>query len=106
MVIGRHRCKVELLVNLLKGAATRRLLEEGLHPFGDRRTAEGRVPSCWARGRWKVFLDSGAAIHRAIRYVEENPLKEGKQRQRWSLVSAFDPAALGLPPTRRPEGGR
>src|SRR5690242_17379731 len=33
MVIARHTCKVEQVVNLLKGAATRQLMAEGLHPF-------------------------------------------------------------------------
>jgi hypothetical protein len=36
-----------------------------------------------------VFLDSDEDIRRAIRYVEENPVKEGKPRQLWSFVTAY-----------------
>jgi REP element-mobilizing transposase RayT len=89
LVIGRHTCEVEQIVNLLKGAATAELLAEGLHPFGDRKTQSGAVPKCWARGQWKVFLDDPADIERAVRYVEENPVKEGKPRQRWSFVTLY-----------------
>jgi len=36
-----------------------------------------------------VFLDSEEAIEAAIRYVEENPVREGKRRQNWSFVTPF-----------------
>ncbi len=42
-----------------------------------------------AANEWKVFLDTEEAIENAIRYVEENPMKEGKPRQRWSFVTPF-----------------
>jgi REP element-mobilizing transposase RayT len=91
LVIARHTCKVEQIVNLLKGAATQALLAEGLHPFVDQRKPNGQIPTCWAGKGWKVFLDTQADIQRAIRYVEENPLKEGKPPQRWSLVTPYEP---------------
>ncbi len=43
---------------------------------------------CWGTGRWKV-LDTPDEVRRAIRYVESNPLKEGKPRQSWSFVAPF-----------------
>ncbi len=90
MVIARHRLKVESLVNLLKGAATRRLRDDGLHPFAHEPTSAGRLPKMWTRGEWKVFLDSGRDIVRAIRYVEENPLREGRKAQHWPFVVSFE----------------
>jgi len=39
---------------------------------------------------WKVFLDTLSDVQRAIRYVEENPLREGLPRQWWSFVVPFD----------------
>jgi REP element-mobilizing transposase RayT len=89
MVLGRLGYPVEYTVNLLKGSATRELLAEKLHPFGDRRDRSGRVPHCWARGRWKVYLNTPEDIQRAIAYVEENPAKEGKPKQTWSFVTPF-----------------
>ena len=91
MVIARHTCKVEQIVNRLKGAATEALVDAGLHPFQPLKRPDGRVPKCWARGAWKVFLNTHEAVLRAIRYVEDNPLKEGKPAQRWSFLTPYDP---------------
>ncbi len=81
-------------MNQLKGAATRQLLEEDLHPFAQWRRPDGTVPMCWARKLWKVYLDSEADVARAIAYVERNPLKEGKRPQRWSFVRPWRPTGV------------
>lgn len=86
LVLGRHRYNVTQVVNLLKGAATRRLLEQGLHPLAEYRRRDGSIPSPWASKCWKVFLDCEEDVTRAIDYVRENPVKEGKREQRWSCV--------------------
>jgi REP element-mobilizing transposase RayT len=86
MVVSRHRYEAEQITNLLKGAATRQLSSHGLHPFASYAVPGERLPKIWARGQWKVFLNSNADISRAVRYVQDNPLKEGKQRQRWGFV--------------------
>jgi hypothetical protein len=41
-----------------------------------------------------VFVDSTEDVVRAIRYVENNPVKEGKRRQRWSFVEPFAPVRM------------
>jgi REP element-mobilizing transposase RayT len=89
LVVARHTYPVEQIANLLKGEATRQLLAEDLHPLAAWKRAGGRVPGCWARGEWKVFLDSEAAILRAIRYVEQNPVKDGKPLQSWPFVTPY-----------------
>jgi len=89
LVIARHRYKVEQIVNLLKGEATRQLRKESLHPLAEHAAAGKRPPTCWAESCWKVFLDDDEAIENAIRYVENNPEKEGKPRQRWLCTTAF-----------------
>ncbi|MCA9166177.1 MAG: transposase [Planctomycetales bacterium] len=89
-VFGRLRYRVEQAANLLKGAATRRLVETDLHPqLRYRNEQTNRLPSMWAEGQWKVFLESEEAIVRAIRYVEDNPIRAGKPAQQWSFVSPF-----------------
>ncbi len=88
-VIGRHHYNVEQIVNLLKGAASRALLEEGIHPFQSLHQ-NGNPISCWSEGLWKVYLDAIDDIERAIRYVEENPEKERKPRQQWNCVVPFE----------------
>ncbi len=87
MVVGRHINKIERIVNCMKGEATRQLLELGRHPFQKLKDEDGNVPKMWARGLWKVYLDSAADLRRAVRYVEDNPEKEGKRRQTWAFVS-------------------
>jgi REP element-mobilizing transposase RayT len=88
LVIARHRYKVEQLATLLKGAASRRLIDHDLHPFQSIERTRKRVPTCWARGEWKVFLNSTADVQRAVRYVEMNPVRQGLKRQYWSFVAA------------------
>ena len=90
-VIARHRYQIEQVVNLMKGDATRQLLAEGLHPFAERRRPNGRLPACWARNPWAVYLDTEEDIVRAIQYVEENPVKAGLPPQRWKCVTPYDP---------------
>lgn len=89
LVIARHVYKVEQIANLLKGAATRQLCHENRHPLAEFIRPDGRIPPIWASHQWKVFLDSETAIDEAIYYVESNPEKEGKPKQKWEFVTPF-----------------
>jgi REP element-mobilizing transposase RayT len=82
MVIGMHRRKIRLIVGHMRSRATRELKDRN-EWFADER----RV---WGDHGWNVFLYTEQEVLRAIRYVEENPLKEGKKRQRWSFVTPFE----------------
>ncbi len=93
LVIARHTYKVEQMVNLLKGAATRQLVTEGCHPLAACAQPGKRAPRMWAEHEWKVFLDSEEAVENAVCYVEENPERENKPRQVWPFVTRF----AGLP---------
>ena len=86
LVIARHHYPVEQVANRLKGAATRILADEGLHPMAGQPlvgTRRPHLPSPWAEGLWKVFIDDEVHLQAAIAYVERNPLKEGKAAQNW-----------------------
>ena len=76
----------------MKGEAARELLAESLHPLASFAVL-GKTPSPWASKQWKVYLDDEEAIEAAIAYVESNPEKEGKPRQKWPFVTQF----AGLP---------
>lgn len=93
MVISRHEYRVEQIVNLLKGEATRQLVAEGIHPLAECAGTDGKTPKAWSRGLWKVFLDSATDIVKAIEYVRDNPAKEGLPDQRWSFVTEYEPYA-------------
>jgi REP element-mobilizing transposase RayT len=87
LVVGRHRYSIEQIVRLMRQAATAQLLADGLHPF--ERDEQGRLPSVWGQGFRKVYLFTADDVHRAIRYVAENPLRDGKPRQNWSWVVPY-----------------
>ena len=89
LVIGRHRYKAEQIANLLKGAATRQLIANGIHPLRQHAKPGERPPGMWARHQWKSFLDSDNAIENAINYVIENPIKEDKPRQNWRWITPY-----------------
>ena len=85
IVFERWRLKAEPTTNQLKGNATKALIAGNLHPFQGIRE-NGRQAACWGVGHWQVFLDSPARIEAAIRYVRENPIREGKKIQNWNFV--------------------
>jgi REP element-mobilizing transposase RayT len=89
LVLGRHHYRVEQMVRLLKAAAGARLTADGRHPLAAWVRPDGPLPTPWARGCWKTFLNSAADMARAVRYVENNPGKEGKRRQRWSFAVPY-----------------
>ena len=86
LMIGPHTRDIDRIVGHLKSRATQKLNATGLHPLAAYRQSDGTVPSPWCRKCWKVFVFSQQHLRDAIRYVEENPLKEGKPRQHWSFV--------------------
>jgi REP-associated tyrosine transposase len=87
LVMARHRLKVEQLVNQLKGSATRQLIAEHVYPLADHQGTKHRPPKAFARGQWKVFLDTSADVERSVQYVEENPMRERLPAQRWPFVT-------------------
>jgi REP element-mobilizing transposase RayT len=86
--IVAERCDrpVERVVTHLKSKATSQLVKEGKHPLASFVSRRGGPPTPWAENCWKCFLDSDEDIARAVRYVENNPVKEGKRLQHWSFV--------------------
>ncbi|MEE9212407.1 MAG: hypothetical protein V3U29_07110 [Phycisphaeraceae bacterium] len=89
LVVGRHRLAIEQMENLLKGSASYQLRVDGRHPLSNRAQPDGSLPSPWAQGLWKVFLDSEQRVREAIEYVQQNPVKAGYAPQNWSFVTPF-----------------
>ncbi len=85
LVVAFHKLKIESLIIQLKGQATRALIDAGVHPFGH---IDKPTPKCFARGEWKVYLYP-EDIPRAVAYVENNPIKEGKPKQHWPFVVPY-----------------
>ena len=89
LIIARHSYKVEQIANLLKGAATSQVIKDNCHPLQCYATAGQRPPRMWAEHEWKVYLDSEEGIKTAVRYVEDNPVKEDRPAQKWDFVTPF-----------------
>ena len=90
LVLGRFRYKAEQMVNLLKGSATIQLNKENRHPLAEYVDSHGSTPTPFAKGLWKVFLDSPEDVRRAIRYDENNPVRAGLKPQVWDFVQPYD----------------
>ncbi len=82
LVIGRNPRPIRQIVGHLKGRATQELTKRQLWPV------DGRP--VWAVKGWNVFLDDPEDMKRAITYVEENPVKEGMRKQRWTFVVPWE----------------
>jgi REP element-mobilizing transposase RayT len=84
LVIGRCHLPIERVVKQLKQNATIHLREENLYPVADTDS-----PTPWAASCWRVYLNDESAIENAIRYVENNPIKDGKKTQQWTFVQKY-----------------
>ncbi len=86
VVYMRHRYKSEIVNNLLKGETTKALIDAGQHPFAKHAKSNEAPPACWGRKWWTVYIDNVEHLLAAIRYVGDNPLKDGRERQKWNWV--------------------
>jgi REP element-mobilizing transposase RayT len=93
-VVARCDRQIERVVTHLKVKATAQLNAENRHPLGSFTDRRGISPTPWAAKCWKCYLDDQRDIARAIRYVENNPVKEGHRPQRWPFVVPWHPGGL------------
>jgi len=89
LVIGRSAKPIERVADQIKSRATHHLNQAGLHPMPE---TNGRRPSPWARNSWQVYLNNPDDIQRAVRYVEQNPIKAGLKPQRYPWVTTYPTA--------------
>ena len=80
IVIARMDRDIRQAVGHIKSEATRALRNE----------SHFRNRPIWCDHGWNVYLDSAQDVERAIGYVENNPVREGKPRQSWLCVKPFD----------------
>jgi hypothetical protein len=86
LVIGRHERNIRRIAGHLRARATQQLHSDGLW--------SNSPQPVWGQRPWAVYLNSIEDMRRAIGYVERNPEKEGKRRQKWSFVTGYAPNAL------------
>lgn len=78
LALARHDRDVKKIASHLKSRATRRLNNADNNPLP-------RSP--WAKGQWVVYLNTEQAVDNAIRYTENNPVKDGLKPQNWKFVT-------------------
>lgn len=88
-VVPAHRYDIRRFAGRLKGAATKQLRAENLHPLAKYADANGKIPSPWARLPWVVYLFTEQDVRRAIKYVNDNPVRARLPRQGWSFVTSY-----------------
>ncbi|MDZ4658900.1 MAG: transposase [Bythopirellula sp.] len=81
LVIGYTPRHIRKVVSHLKSEATRSLRSKGWFLEG----------TPWTEHGWNVYLNTEADVLRAINYVEQNPVREGKQQQTWRCVVPYVP---------------
>ena len=97
IVCGPCRYDVRRLAGRLKGAATRQLLEEGIHPMQKFADATGNVPSMWSVQPWVVYLFSNDDIVRSIDYAHDNLVRARLAPQEYSFVIPYAGRRHGRP---------
>ncbi len=84
LVFARCGRKAETIVDEIKATCERELGKLNCLPVGC--DADNSI---WADGRWISFLDTDEKIDSAIAYVMDNPVKEGREIQRWPFVVKY-----------------
>lgn len=92
LVIARHPKHIDTIASHLKAKATRQMTIENMHPLSAHASPIGRTPTPWVRNYWCPFIRDDEHMHRAIRYVEQNPVKAGLPAQRWKSIVAYQDA--------------
>src|SRR6266478_4024025 len=69
LVLCRHARKPRKIIGHLKARATRQLKSSGLWPDPEQ--------PVWGIRAWVVYLDTQLDVRRAIKYLEQNSIKEG-----------------------------
>jgi len=81
ILIRKHKHKAEEMIENLQQSSRLRLRTVGS------RSSDHPI---WGGPGWKIFLDRPEAVHRTIRYIEQNPVKWRLPRQSWSFVKEYD----------------
>ncbi len=89
LVAMRHHLLVEDLIGYLKRAATRALTRAAMHPLAGCVGPRGTIPTPWAHGGWKRFIDDASEIPGAIDYVVKNPSRARLAPQTFAFVRSY-----------------
>lgn len=83
VAVERHFEPYERIVDRLKGRSSQRVRESRHLPRALERRQ--RVP-IWTQGYWVRYVNSPEQMEYAVRYVRNNPVREGRPLQDWGFV--------------------
>jgi len=89
LVTGQHPYDIRRFVGRLRGAATKQLRADGLHPFQQIVQSDGSLPSPWGRLPWVVYCFTEEDIERSIDYAKKNVLRARIAPQNWSWLTPY-----------------
>jgi hypothetical protein len=88
LLIRRHRDLPEAMIEAFQDDSRAAIL--ALNSLGLKSAARGIDHPVWGGPGWKVFLNTPFDMRRIVRYIENNPIKIGLPKQRWSFVKPYD----------------
>ena len=89
LVCGPCRYNVRRFEARLKGAATKQLLAEGIHPLQKFADRAGNVPSPWSVKSWIVYQYTNEDMVRSIDYVRNNLVRARMAPQEYSFIVPY-----------------
>jgi hypothetical protein len=89
LVSGPCRYDVRAFAGRIKGAATKQLIQERLHPLNSFQDRNGHAPSPWSVKPWIIYLFSDGDVIRCINYSRENLERARMEQQQWSFIVPY-----------------
>ena len=81
LLIRRHRDKAETMIDYFQDVSRQALIVEKLRPASH---------PVWGGPGWKVYKSTRREMEQAVKYIEDNPVKARRPRQKWSFVRKYD----------------
>lgn len=80
LLIRRHRDSAETMLEIFQTVTREKLVA----------ATRALTHPVWGGKGWKVFQSSPEQILRTIAYIRDNPVKAGREPQRWPFVTPYD----------------
>ena len=82
VLVRKHKHSAEEIARCFMETSRQRLIEYGTRAI---------THPVWIAGSgWKVFLEHPDEIRRTIKYIANNPIKDGLPAQHWSFVTEYN----------------
>jgi REP element-mobilizing transposase RayT len=101
LVCGPCRYDIRRFEGRLKGAATKQLIEERIHPLAKFADHDGDIPSPWSVNPWVVYLFTGDDVIRSVKYAHDNLARARLPRQDYRFIVPYGGRTAAPTPGQR-----